>query len=84
MSSPSRRAIITIIAIQCLGMAIDNRPAAQPNLTHLFPEGLNVTFEISPSWPIRMAWQAPVEAAYTRLVPSADAVASLQAPQSTR
>jgi hypothetical protein len=40
----------------------------------LVPWGLKQTFEISPSWPINIAWHAPVCVLYTRAVPSADAV----------
>ena len=43
----------------------------------LLPCGLKHTLEISPSCPIRIAWQAPVIELNTRAVPSAEAVTSL-------
>ncbi len=38
------------------------------------PWGLNVTLDISPSWPVKIAKQAPVMVLYTRACPSALAV----------
>jgi hypothetical protein len=45
------------------------------------PWGLKATLLISPSWPVRMAWHAPVMVLYTRELPSAEAVTSLEPVQ---
>ena len=42
------------------------------------PCGLNATLEISPPLPVKIAWQAPVMGLYTRELPSAEALTSLE------